>query len=822
MRGSKTGKVWGATLASFLTAVLLSGTSVWLFERSRMQTQRQTVSELTSQVAVDIQAHVQRSLSATFALAAVIRQGNGDTSNFRQLAKEMLLLYPGVSSLSIAPGGIVTDIAPLEGNEKALGHNLFEDPKRNKEALFALRTRALTLAGPFQLLQGGEAVVGRLPVFLSGRDGVQRYWGFSSALISIPALLQEARVQRLTSNRCSFELSRIQPDTGKPDVFYSAGRPLDAAVHQKIAVPNGEWTLSVQPMDGWYAWQVVCSEALVILLFSTLSALAARWLALRPIILQQMVDERTRELSETNLSLQTEIKDRKLAQEALLASEHKLRSICTSLTDLILILDAEGHYVEIASTTSSHLYRPADELLGKSVAEIFPPETAEFFLATIRQALAVGKMVSVDYPLTIGAESLWFAGNVSPLSADRVVWSARDITQTKNSEEEQLVLERQLLHSQKLESLGVLAGGIAHDFNNILMAIIGNADLALMRISQESPVVGNLHQIEQAAARAADLTRQMLAYSGRGKFVVENISLNRLLEEMLHLLEVSISKMAVLRLNLAPNLPTVEVDATQMHQIVMNLVINASEAIGDRSGTIAISTGCVDCDRNYLKDVWLDENLGAGLYVYLEVADTGCGMDRETMGKIFDPFFTTKFTGRGLGMAAVIGIVRGHQGAIKVSSEPGKGSSFKVLLPSSGKPAELFGSAGSHDDWKGAGTVLLVDDEETVRGIGRAMLQELGFSTLTANDGREALEIFQATPGIALVILDLTMPHMNGEQCFRELKRCQPEVKVILSSGYNEQEVTEKFTGTGLAGFIQKPYTLSELRQVLMQHAGES
>lgn len=392
------------------------------------------------------------------------------------------------------------------------------------------------------------------------------------------------------------------------------------------------------------------------------------------------------------------------------------------------------------------------------------------------------------------------------------VWK---IVGRKRVEEERSKLEQQLLHAQKLESLGVLAGGIAHDFNNILMAIMGNADLALMRINKESPAVENLHRIEQAAARAADLAKQMLAYSGKGKFVVENLNLNLLLEEMLHMLEVSISKKVVLRLNPHQHLPAVQADATQIRQIVMNLVINASEAIGDKSGVIAITTGCMDCDHSYLKDVWLDENLTDGLYVYLEIADTGCGMNKETLSKLFDPFFTTKFTGRGLGMAAVLGIVRGHKGAIKVYSEPDRGTTFKILLPASDRPAELFNDNCRKDEWSGSGTVLLVDDEETVRGIGSEMLKELGFTTITANDGREALEIYKATPDIAFVIMDLTMPHMDGEQCFRALRQLKPDIKVIISSGYNEQDVAQKFVGKGLAGFIQKPYRISTLKEAI-------
>jgi CheY-like chemotaxis protein len=249
----------------------------------------------------------------------------------------------------------------------------------------------------------------------------------------------------------------------------------------------------------------------------------------------------------------------------------------------------------------------------------------------------------------------------------------------------------------------------------------------------------------------------------------------------------------------------------------MNLVINASEAIGEKSGVIAISTGCMDCNRNYLNDVWLNENINEGLYVYLEIADTGCGMSKDTLSKIFDPFFTTKFTGRGLGMSAVLGIVRGHKGAINVYSEEGKGTTFKILLPASGKPVAIFNHDSQTEDWHGSGTVLLVDDEENVRGIGTEMLWELGFTTITACDGKEALDIFKQHPGIDFVILDLTMPHMDGEQCFRELRQLKPDIKVIMSSGFSEYEVTQKFAGKGLAGFIQKPYKMSVLKQAIQK-----
>jgi PAS domain S-box-containing protein len=509
---------------------------------------------------------------------------------------------------------------------------------------------------------------------------------------------------------------------------------------------------------------------------------------------------------------------RKKAEEALLETQELFSLFMKHSPVYTYIKQMEGNQsrvIQISDNFIDMIGKPAEECRGRVMEELFPADFARKITDDDLGVMHSGKVIQLDEELN----GRWYTTIKFPIIREGrnnlIAGFTIDVTERKQAEDERLSMEQQLLHAQKLESLGVLAGGIAHDFNNILMAIIGNADLALMRINKESPVVENLHRIELAAARAADLAKQMLAYSGKGKFVVENLDLNLLLEDMLHMLEVSISKKAVLRFNLYRPLPPVEADATQMRQIIMNLVINASEAIDDKSGVIAITTGCMDCDRNYLKDVWLNENLTGGLYVYLEIADSGCGMDKEIMAKLFDPFFTTKFTGRGLGMAAVLGIVRGHNGAIKVYSEPGKGTSFKVLLPASGKPAEIFNGTSTQDNWKSSGKVLLVDDEETVRGIGAEMLKELGFTPLTANDGREAVEIFKETPDFVFVILDLTMPHMDGEQCFRELRQLKPDVKVIMSSGYNEQEVCQKFVGKGLAGFVQKPYKLSVLKEAI-------
>ena len=396
------------------------------------------------------------------------------------------------------------------------------------------------------------------------------------------------------------------------------------------------------------------------------------------------------------------------------------------------------------------------------------------------------------------------------------------VIERDHAEVERLKLERKLLETQKLESLGVLAGGIAHDFNNLLTGILGNASLASLELPEGSPIHDYLGQINQSSLRAADLCKQMLAYSGRGRFVVQKVDLNRLVEETTHLLQVSISKHAALRFNFAPQLPSIEADATQIRQVVMNLVINASEAIGGRSGVISLNTGVTRIDRAYLAGAVAAPEITEGDYVALEVSDNGCGMEPETLAKIFDPFFSTKFTGRGLGLAAVLGIMRGHAGALKVYSEVGRGTTFKLLFPCASGPAEAVRpTVAARPAWRGRGRVLVVDDEETIRTTAARMLRVLGFEPELATHGLEAVETLRANPGrYALVLLDLTMPVMDGEQAFTELRRLQADVRVVLMSGFNRQEAVARSTGKGLASFLQKPFSMDALTEMMQAVLG--
>lgn len=394
--------------------------------------------------------------------------------------------------------------------------------------------------------------------------------------------------------------------------------------------------------------------------------------------------------------------------------------------------------------------------------------------------------------------------------------------QAQRADQERMAIERKLQEAQKLESLGLLAGGIAHDFNNLLTSVIGNASLAAIEVDPTSSAATSLEQIQLAATRAAELCQQMLAYSGKGRFVVKRVDLNQLITETTSLIHASISKTSSLGLNLAPMLPSVLADEAQMRQIIMNLVINASEALSDRSGAIRVSTGVMRVTRNWLFRAHLAPELPEDDYVFLEVADTGCGMSAEVRGRIFDPFFTTKFTGRGLGLAAVLGIVRGHGGALRVESEQERGTTIRVVFPKAAGELEIPAAPGERTTgWRGSGTVLVVDDEETVRRVTTRMLKSLGFEVELAVDGLDGVHQFEVLGDqIRLVLLDLTMPRMDGEAAFREFRKMNPNVPVILMSGFNEQEVVSHFGASGLAGFLQKPFTVSMMEAKLHEALG--
>jgi len=502
-----------------------------------------------------------------------------------------------------------------------------------------------------------------------------------------------------------------------------------------------------------------------------------------------------------------------------------LAAIIESSDDAIISKTLEGTILTW-NAGAEHVYGyNASEAIGQSMRMLLPegrPNEENEILERIRRGERVehsetvrktksGKLIDVSLAISPIRDK---SGRI--IAASHV---ARNVTGRKHVEE-------QLRHTQKLESLGVLAGGVAHDFNNLLTGILGNASLALESISSYHPLRGLLRDIVNASERASHLTRQLLAYAGKGRFVIEPVDLSALVREISTLIQSSIPKNVQLRMELTDNLPPIQADASQLQQIVMNLVINGAEAIGPKeSGTVLVTTGIQQVDERYLlSSLEGSAELVTGLYVSLDVHDNGCGMDEVTIGRIFDPFFTTKFQGRGLGLAAVQGIVRGHNGTMKVYSRPGKGTTFKVLFPATEqgvavKKMPSFQAAANNE------LILVVDDEEVVRRTAKAMLERHGYSVLLAEDGQQAVELFRVlSDKISAVLLDMTMPIMDGEEAFSRMSAIKPDVKVILSSGYNEVEAVRRFTGKGLAGFIQKPYSsqaLSDRLQAVLQDRGQ-
>jgi PAS domain S-box-containing protein len=494
----------------------------------------------------------------------------------------------------------------------------------------------------------------------------------------------------------------------------------------------------------------------------------------------------------------------------------RLAAIVESSDDAIISKNLQG-VVQTWNRGAERVYGySAVEMVGRPMSILLPPDRPDEE-TTILERLRKGERVDHFETARMRKDGtrIEVSLSISPvydqeghvIAASHV---ARDIT-------EQRSLATQRLHAQKLESLGVLAGGVAHDFNNLLTGILGNATLVMEDLAPANPNHRVLGECVRAAERAAQLTRQLLAYAGKGRFVTEAISLSALVREISGLIQSSISRKVQIRLELASDLPSIEADSGQVQQVIMNLILNGAEAIGENVGLVVCTTALQMVDEAYIRTMGSEGyHIAPGQYVMLEVHDNGCGMDEVSLLRIFEPFYTTKFTGRGLGLAAVSGIVHGHKGAIRVYSSPGKGSTFKVLFPvlsDASQPAFEPPPRMSEGRDK---TVLIVDDEESVRSVARNTLQRRGYKTIEAADGREALAVYKRFfSEVSLVLLDLTMPYMNGEEVLRELKIITPSVKVLLSSGFNEVEAIRRFTGKGLAGFLQKPYPSAVLAETI-------
>jgi len=501
--------------------------------------------------------------------------------------------------------------------------------------------------------------------------------------------------------------------------------------------------------------------------------------------------------------------ERARAEAALTESARQFRELANSMPQLVWVAEPNGDPIYFNRRWYEQIGEAPRDSSGERWLALLHPQDRARCLNSWRSSLATGDPYQMECRLRIaGGEYRWFLCRALAVRDDN--GGIRHWYGTCTDIEENKIAEERLRQTQKLESVGLLAGGIAHDFNNLLTGIMGNASLLLEDASDAA--AERLRDVLGCAERAASLTRQLLAYAGKGQFIVQDLDIADVVQEISRLIESSIPKSVEFVLNVQKRLPAVRMDPSQLQQVVMNLLINAGEAVGEgNSGRITLAAGVEDVARPFVDEI--GQEVVAGRYLSIEVTDTGAGIDDETKPKIFDPFFTTKFTGRGLGLAAIAGILRSRGGGIQVETAPGQGSTFRVLLPPSKKDATPVEPAPEEGR---AETVLVIDDEATVLEFIGTALRRAGYRVLTASDGREALEVYDRENGaIETVVLDVVMPVMGAHDLLPELEARNPELKILLTSGYSEAEARRLCTAFPSASFIQKPYTGQQIARAV-------
>ena len=507
--------------------------------------------------------------------------------------------------------------------------------------------------------------------------------------------------------------------------------------------------------------------------------------------------------------------------DAIRDSENRTRSLLETVPLGICELDSEGRILTTNSTCLKILKSSENSLegrwgLGFFASERYQKKISREFKRILKkrpQPRPLYAKLRRDDGSIIDAQIDWSYSIGEKKSDPGIVCALSDITVRRKNRKERRAIEERFRKTERMESLGVLAGGIAHDFNNLLGSIIGNAELMLEDLSADSTLRVKAASISSVSRRAAELCHQMLAYAGKARITIRPIDISRLVRETGLLLKAALKKKVAFEFSLEKNLPAIRGDSTQIKQVVMNLVTNAADAIED-GGTIKVRTGSMVCDIAFLNDCYLNEDLPAGLYVFIEVEDNGCGMDAATMKTIFDPFFTTKFVGRGLGLSGVLACMHSAHGDLMIESTVGKGSSFRLFFPAVLEPSVPEKIPVSESPWRGEGKVLIVDDEKEIRDVARDVFVRMGFSVVDCASGREAIARFREEPAsFVLVLLDLSMPHMSGEEVLVELRNIRSDVVAIYSSGYDKNDTMGRLNEKGPNGFIPKPFELAEFRR---------
>ncbi|HNY27103.1 MAG TPA: response regulator [Candidatus Sumerlaeota bacterium] len=619
----------------------------------------------------------------------------------------------------------------------------------------------------------------RMPPGIDGLETIKQIWALDSAVQIV-----------ICTAYSDYSWSEIHDRLSSHDQFLILKKPFESSEIQQLALSLTEkWGLAAQA-------------------------------AMRMSDLKDIVGRRALELAETNAHLEREVAERKRAEEALRLTQFSV----DHAPDLIFWLDEKGHFLDCNETTSQTLGYSPERLAGMRIMNVVVGCSDETWAERWKQINQQGRLL-------IEVQMLCQDGNILPVelmgyyleygNCKYCCMVGRDITFRVEAENERQTIENRMRQTQKFESMGVMAGGIAHHFNNLLMSVMGHAELLQRDVAPESSQHLYASRILETARRAAELSGQMLAYSGSGMISSREIQLNEIVHQTDILLQASAVPGVRVEYVLAENLPSMQGDPSQLQQVMVNVVTNAIEAIVEKGrgnaaeGVVQITTGFLPNGPEGPVLIPLADQSFSGPCLSLSVTDTGCGMDEKMRRCLFDPFSTTKLTGRGLGLPVVWGIMRGHKGAIAVQSEPGFGSVFTLYFPIATRtpPQSLIAATKAPiQQWTGQGVVLLADDEPYVLEVARTILERSGLTVLGANDGQEAVDLFEKTPDeIGCVLLDLTMPRLDGAHAMARILQIRPEAKVVICSGYGENDVMRRFEGLKVAGFLQKPFRLAEL-----------
>lgn len=725
-------------------------------------------------------------------------EGDGDSERFEVEARAIIDSVSGFQALNwVDNEGVISVVVPLETNRPALGRSLRDHPVEHvRQAVTrALDDQMAARTMTIPLYQGGE--------------GIAVYWPAPGGRGVINAVFRTADV-----------MTAAFPPDGAGDRFHLQLQDHDG----RIVYANSEWDgrapapfeFSADFVDRPLLLRTAARAigtigrgpiAAASLIAGSIAAVLCGVLLHLYLRRQRLLHERGRQIQLVMNSTVEGLIGMRLNGACVFSNEAAARQLGYPRAAAL-----QGKHV-----MSDHLRHDSVDGDGRPEAERILSDIAAGARRTTRDAIMARKDGSA-FPVEYTAVPVIEKGAVRG-----AVLSFVDITEERRLEAEQLSLRRQFEHAQKMESLGMLAGGIAHDFNNILVGILGNASLALEKLELGSPAHALVSAVETATQRAADLTNQLLAYSGGGRFELTPTDLGALVSEMADLLYASIPANVQLNMTRSQALPGVLVDPTQIRQVVMNLITNAADAVAERGhGQVDVMVQALDWHPDMAPRHVFGQRLDAGRYVTVTVEDDGAGMSEKTIARIFDPFFTTKKKGRGLGLSAVLGIVQGHGGMLTVESREGQGTRFMLLLPGSDAPvANARSDPASPEASAFSGTVLLIDDEPLVRDFAEAALATLGLTVLSADDGEAGLALFREHHGdVALVLIDQTMPSLSGSETLQRMREIDPQVNAVLMSGFDEQHVSATLDELGFRAFLQKPFRYLELRAVLEQVLG--